>query len=139
MIKKPCCSRFSLYNFFSSNYSKKVLLQGPCSLRCVSRGLTVLKIFEQNLCALVYCAMRQCRRVDDNEVSCKEWSFHYGSITNDLFLYTFQVRTHYIYKVHSTSMYKVHERHKKSRIFTTIKSPDFVYLLTLIGSWVMNG
>ena len=29
-------------------------------------------VFEQNVVALVYYAMRQCRRVDDNEVSCKE-------------------------------------------------------------------
>ena len=42
MIKKPCCSRFSLHKFVQLKFLwtqfKNVLLQGPCILRlCISR------------------------------------------------------------------------------------------------------
>ena len=42
MIRKPCCSRFSLHKFVHLKYFwtqfKNVHLQGPCSLRpCISR------------------------------------------------------------------------------------------------------
>ena len=48
MIKKPCCSRFSLHKFVHLNFFwtqfKNVHLRGPCSLRpCISRPYCNIK------------------------------------------------------------------------------------------------
>ena len=50
MIRKPCCSRFSLHKFvhlkFFWTQFKNVHLQGPCSLRpCISRPYCILKLW----------------------------------------------------------------------------------------------